>query len=83
VSSPGDRYLLIEFKRPHALTQDLPRWACAAATWEGDRHPTAGRRPVSYGNRADKADVRFPSYAGMLSDARYQLDWLIKALSNW
>jgi hypothetical protein len=39
-----------------------------------------GRAPME--TVTDKADVRFLSYADLLSDARYQLDWLIKALSN-
>ena len=30
----------------------------------------------------DTSDVRFMSYADMLSDARYQLDWLLEALKD-
>jgi hypothetical protein len=86
----ADRYLLVEFKRPsHPLTRldeaqakiyrdelalRLPGKAIDILLLGG------GRAPME--TVTDKVDVRFLSYADLLSDARYQLDWLIKALSN-
>lgn len=86
----GDRYLLIEFKRPsHPLTRideaqaknyrdelalRLPGKAIDIMLLGGARAPME--------NISDSRDLRYLSYADMLSDARFQLDWLIKALSN-
>jgi hypothetical protein len=86
----GDRYLLIEFKRPsHPLTR------LDEAQAKNYRDELALRLPgkaidilLLGGRRApmetvnDKADLRFLSYADIVSDARFQLEWLVKALSN-
>ncbi len=86
----ADRYLLIEFKRPsHGLTRideaqartyrdelglHLPGKAIDILLIGGHRTPMATTN--------DTVDVKFLSYGDMLSDARYQLDWLLTTLSS-
>jgi len=85
----SDRYLLIEFKRPsHNLTRADEAQARTYRDELGLRLPGkaidillmgGGRSPMSTTN--DTTDVKFLSYGDMLSDARFQLDWLLTMLT--
>jgi len=83
----GDRYVLIEFKRPdHTLTREdeaqalryrdelspyLPGKAIDLLLLGGQR----GRMDTRY----DTADRIFQTYAGLISQARFELEWLIRS----
>ena len=85
----ADRYLLIEFKRPsHPLTRTDEAQARVYRDELGLHLPgkaidilLMGGSRAAMTTTNDTPDVKFLSYGDMLSDARYQLDWLIKTLS--
>lgn len=78
-------YLLIEFKRPsHTLSYDDE---AQVKKYRADLTPRFGRlkiilmggKPASGINGYyDQVDVRFLSYVGVISNARRQLNWLLK-----
>lgn len=85
----SDRYLLIEFKRPsHPLARADEAQARVYRDELGLRLPGKAIDIVLLGGRRaamtttnDTPDVRFLSYADLISDARYQLEWLLATLS--
>ena len=84
----GERYLLIEFKRPsHTLTREDEAQA------QGYRDDLSAVLPdkaidvLLLGGQRDRMDTRydvpdcvFQSYTGLISQARFELEWLIRNL---
>ncbi|MEQ1718964.1 MAG: ATP-binding protein [Hyphomicrobium sp.] len=85
----ADRYLLIEFKRPsHPLTRIDEAQARVYRDELGLRLPgkaidvlLLGGRRAPMTTTTDTPDIKFLSYGDMLSDARYQLKWLLTTLA--
>jgi hypothetical protein len=81
-------YLLVEFKRPsHVLTRDDEN---QAEKYRDDLTPKFGRIEIillghsqdqRISSHYDREGIKLLSYASLVSNARYQLGWLLKELS--
>jgi hypothetical protein len=88
----GDRYLLVEFKRPsHDITRDDVNQAEKYRDDLGPRLNSAspmdimmigkGRTPTINVNNL-LGNISIHSYASVISSARREMDWLIRSLGN-
>jgi hypothetical protein len=82
----GDRYLLIELKRPpHPLSEED---AAQARRYRNELAPSLsskaidilllGGRRESMDTRYDTQDLSFQTYTSVISQARYELEWLLR-----
>jgi hypothetical protein len=87
-TDPGERYLLIEFKRPsHPITRQDEAQAQTYADALRSYLPAkpidvlvvGGRRVVTADARNDPPNLRVASYADLISRARHEVEWLLKA----
>lgn len=87
----GDRYLLIEFKRPsHPIDRKDEAQAKEYRDELASHFPgkaidiilLGGRRATAADTRYDTPDVRVLSYNDVIGQARHELNWLIKNLSG-
>ena len=87
----GERYLLIEFKRPSHPVDRQDEAQAREYRDELARHFPAkgidiillgGRRGTGADTRYDTTDVRVCAYNDVISQARHELHWLIKNLSG-
>lgn len=87
----GDHYLLVEFKRPsHVVTRGDEAQARVYRDELSTHVPgrpidvivVGGSRDRSMDSRYDAPDVRTLSYNDVISQARHDLEWLIKTLGQ-
>lgn len=90
-TDPGDRYLLIEFKRPsHPISRSDEAQAQAYADELGSALPgkpidilmLGGRRLTASDPRNDPPNMRVLSYGDMISRARYEVEWLLRSVTT-
>ncbi len=90
-TDPGDRYLLIEFKRPsHPITREDE---AQAQTYADELHAFLPAKPIEIimigGKRVSKSNPQNDapnmsvwSYADMISRARHEVKWLLSTASR-
>jgi len=87
-TDPGERYLLIEFKRPrHPITRQDEAQAQTYADALRSYLPAkpidvlvvGGKRIVTADARNDPPNLRVASYADLVSRARHEVEWLLRA----
>lgn len=90
-TDPGERYLLIEFKRPsHPITRQDEAQAQTYADALRSYLPAkpidvlvvGGRRVVTADARNDPPNLRVASYADLISRSRHEVEWLLRASQN-
>jgi Histidine kinase-, DNA gyrase B-, and HSP90-like ATPase len=82
----GDRYLLIEFKRPsHELTREDEAQAMRYRDEIATYLPAKAIDVLLLGGRRERMDTRYDTpdrvyqtYAGLIAQARYELQWLLR-----
>jgi hypothetical protein len=86
-TDPGDRYLLIEFKRPsHAVSRQDEAQAQEYADKLSAELPgkpfdvlvIGGRRVIASNPQNDSRNLRVASYGDIISRARHEVEWLLK-----
>ena len=90
-TDPGDRYLLIEFKRPsHAITRQDEAQAQEYADKLGAELPgkpfdvlvIGGKREGASKSQNDSRNLKVNSYRDIISRARHEVEWLLKTASR-
>ena len=90
-NAPGDRYLLIEFKRPkHPISRDDEAQAQEYADELRLKLPLkpidvlviGGGRKIKSDPRNDPPNLRVASYADIISRARHEVEWLLKSATH-
>jgi hypothetical protein len=86
-TGPGDRYLLIEFKRPtHAISRQDEAQAQEYADKLSVELPgnpfdvliIGGKRATASRAQNDSPNLKVESYRDIISRARYEVEWLLK-----
>ena len=83
----GERYLLIEFKRPsHELSREDEAQAMRYRDEIAAYFPAKAIDLLLMGGRREKMDTRYDTsdrvyqtYSGMIAQARYELEWLLRS----